>query len=137
MWSVLVRFSTFQFPVLAYSALIFFLSSGPVEGKIFETVSDVFLHAVEYGVHATLVFWALHEGLKPAPSRGGYWAAALISAAYGVTDEVHQSFVPSRQASVADVMADWLGIGLGLTALWVTGRWRAHRSLRSGCVKAD
>jgi VanZ family protein len=51
---------------------------------------------------------------------GGLWHSAQHAAAlllYGVGIEVAQSFVPGRQASRADVLADGLGIALGLFAL--------------------
>jgi VanZ family protein len=40
-------------------------------------------------------------------------AAAVIASAFGATDEVHQSFVPGRNADVADWVADTLGAAVG------------------------
>jgi len=39
---------------------------------------------------------------------------------YAISDEVHQAFVPTRQASTADVLIDTLGGGAGLVLIWVT-----------------
>jgi len=38
----------------------------------------------------------------------------LLSSLYGISDEIHQHFVPSRNADVMDVMADILGSILGV-----------------------
>ena len=46
--------------------------------------------------------------------------AALLAVLYGLGDEVHQSFVPGRDASVGDVVADAAGALLGAAA-WVLG----------------
>ena len=40
--------------------------------------------------------------------------AVLLSAMYAATDEFHQTFVPSRTASVHDVLIDTVGAALGL-----------------------
>jgi VanZ family protein len=42
--------------------------------------------------------------------KGAGWIAALV---YGITDEIHQSFVPMRDASMYDVMADSIGSFVG------------------------
>lgn len=41
------------------------------------------------------------------------WLPLLIISLWGISDEIHQSFVPGRSASVFDWMADTLGALLG------------------------
>jgi len=48
----------------------------------------------------------------------------LIVTMYAITDELHQSFVPSREGSVWDVLLDTTGGAFGLLFLWILGRWR-------------
>jgi len=43
---------------------------------------------------------------------------------YAGTDEFHQRFVPSRQASGWDVLLDSTGAAMGLLGLWALGCWR-------------
>jgi VanZ family protein len=45
----------------------------------------------------------------------------LLSSLYGISDEIHQSFVPYRTADVMDVFADILGstLGVGIFSLWL------------------
>jgi VanZ family protein len=40
--------------------------------------------------------------------------AFVLAAAFAVTDEIHQAFVPGRQASPLDVAIDVTGIAVGL-----------------------
>ena len=53
---------------------------------------------------------------------------ALVAGAYGITDEVHQSFVEGRQASVLDGVADAVGatLAVGVFALLAGGRSAAR-----------
>jgi VanZ family protein len=49
----------------------------------------------------------------------------VITSAYGMFDELHQSFVPGRDASVYDWIADTLGAGFGAgTYAW----WQSRRN---------
>ena len=41
------------------------------------------------------------------------WIPTLIISAWAVTDEIHQSFVPGRSASVLDWVADTIGAFVG------------------------
>ncbi|MBU0992789.1 MAG: VanZ family protein [Proteobacteria bacterium] len=47
----------------------------------------------------------------------------LCASLYGVSDEFHQSFVPSRNADVYDVLADTVGSVLGVAAYYLLNRF--------------
>ena len=81
-------------------------------------------HMAEYAVLAMLLCRALHKPPPPAWSRHRAVAAFGLATAYAVTDEFHQSFVPSRGAHWGDVLFDAAGAALGLLVLWAIGRWR-------------
>jgi VanZ family protein len=95
-------------PPLFYMALIFYLSSqSEPMPAVTARVWDKALHFTEYAVLCVLLCRALHgEGL--ATLRLALLAAVLTSA-YGASDEVHQSFVPERQADADDWLADTTG----------------------------
>lgn len=78
--------------------------------------ADKLMHCVAY---AGLAAWARVATL--ALPRAGLWAFVL-AAGYGVIDEVHQSFVPGRSASVFDVAADATGALLAVLVLGYIGR---------------
>jgi len=44
--------------------------------------------------------------------------AIIIGIMYGVTDEYHQSFVPGRVSSTADLMANGIGVVLAQFVFW-------------------
>lgn len=82
-------------------------------------------HLGEYAVLAWLVGAALHQSFNP---RRWQWSgrmaalALLVCLAYALSDEWHQSFVPSRQATLRDVGIDALGALVMLTVLWAWNR---------------
>lgn len=86
-------------------------------------------HVTEYAILGLLVWRAVR---KPDRANQHAWlwphaaTALFFVALYATSDEIHQAFVPSRQASVWDVLLDTLGGALGLLFLWVIGRWRQH-----------
>ncbi|MBQ0050629.1 MAG: VanZ family protein [Treponema sp.] len=49
------------------------------------------------------------------------WIPILLVSLWGVSDEIHQSFVPGRSASVFDWMADTLGATLGAVVYVAVG----------------
>jgi VanZ family protein len=103
-------------PVVAYLGLIFYLSSRPHVGWA-QDYPDVLLHFLEYMALALLLARALNDGFgTPVPARSLLFAWVLC-AAYAVSDELHQSFVPNRTSDWRDLVADGLGAAAGLVAL--------------------
>lgn len=86
-------------------------------------------HVAEYAILAALWFRALHggRGLASAPSALG---ALLISIAWAIADEFHQSLVPSRTGSPLDILVDATGATLAIIACYAsTGRSAMRRTL--------
>ena len=95
-------------PAILWLTLIFVLSSQPTLPSTGQ-VTDKQAHAFTYGVLALLCLmgltrwrWRSIAGAQPA----GRLRMAVL---YGVSDEIHQSFVPGRNPDVADVAADAAG----------------------------
>lgn len=93
--------------------LIFYLSSLSEFGKLkLPYGSDKIIHFLKYSILAFLLAWALNKsGVKRFILLG--W---VIASLYGITDEIHQSFVPKRSASIYDVLADMAGSFFGVYA---------------------
>lgn len=94
------------FYVLFYMVFIFYLSSIPL--KFPETINKIdptkfSLHVIEYMILGFLLFNAKKD-LK---------SSFVIGSLYGLTDEIHQFFVPFRTFSYLDLIADCLGSFLG------------------------
>jgi VanZ family protein len=100
-------------------AAIFYVSSVP-DPPIPSGV-DKPLHWAAYLGLAVFVLRAVAGGL---PRRIDVWTAAvamLITVGYGVTDEVHQMFVPGRSADMYDLLADAAGAIGGTVTCWAWG----------------
>jgi VanZ family protein len=84
-------------------------------------------HLTEFAVLALLCWRALRKPVRNDP-RPWRWSdarlALLCVILYAASDEFHQLFVPSRQASVVDVLIDTSGAVMGLLLLWGIGYWR-------------
>ncbi|MBS1152647.1 MAG: hypothetical protein H6Q89_4345 [Myxococcaceae bacterium] len=114
---------------LGYAGLIFFLSaqsSFPVPKGIW--TADKLLHGIEYAILAFLIARAAVDPGEPKGS-GAAVLAAIAASLYGVSDELHQSFVPGRSPDVYDALADAVGSGLGAAAFTFHRRrgWRVKR----------
>lgn len=74
-------------------------------------------HFTEYAILGVLAARAFRS------SRRWFLISAVLIVVYAFIDEYHQSFVPSRTASVFDSLIDMAG---GITALIVVRRKRPH-----------
>ena len=102
-------------PVYCYMGAIFFVSSlpKPLPPSLQIPYLDKGLHMVEYGFLGYLLARALASDSPPALKRRFRIWAIFFAAVYGLSDEWHQSFVPMREASVADFFFDGIGASLG------------------------
>lgn len=93
---------------------IFFLadSSAVKQLSVFNHMS--LLHIPVYGVLTVLLILALKPAQKNN-SKSRYALAALIALGVAIFDEFHQSFIPTREASGADILLDVIGVFLVLT----------------------
>jgi len=116
--------------VVGMMAAIFFVSSQP--GNKLRLPSylnfDKAWHMLEYGALAISCLIALPTSSQI--KRKGLTALGLVGFAflYGLSDEFHQSFVPLRDASMLDVLADTLGAALVATVWW----WQTRPRLSQG-----
>jgi len=115
--------------VIGYAGVIFFFSSQPAAPRYVPHFfgADKLLHAIEYCGFGFLLTRAFRSSLRgKALGKGGFLLILGIVLLYGVSDEFHQAYVPNREASVWDVMADVVGGGLGffLAARILSGRDR-------------
>jgi len=72
-------------------------------------------HLTEYAIFAALLWRALRCGTCLQAKMSILFLLVWLAAAiFAVTDEFHQSFVPSRTASPIDIMIDICGAMIGL-----------------------
>jgi len=88
-------------------------------------------HFTEYAILGFLAARAFRTSPRPAISRRWFLISAALIIVYALIDEYHQSFVPSRTASVFDSFIDMAG---GLTALIVLRKRAAVFADKRGSV---
>ena len=79
-------------------------------------------HLTEYAIFATLAARAFRTSSHDLLRRHWFWVSLLLAMVYALTDEWHQSFVPSRTASIYDSLIDSVGALMALTIIWLRHR---------------
>ena len=133
------RFVTHYLPLIVWLAFISFASSdnfnagntsriiGPLILWLFPNTSPETLavvhfitrkiaHLTEYAILGFLAARAFRTSARPAISGRWFLICVTLIVVYALVDEYHQSFVPSRTASIFDSLIDMAG---GLTALLI------------------
>ncbi len=108
-------FVKYWLPVIAWCGLIFFLSHRPVPEPLSESQTfhgiDIIYHILAYTPLGFLVFRA----------QKNFLFAIVFVALYGLSDEIHQYFLPYRSFEIVDLISDSCG---GFLGVWI-GRSRA------------
>lgn len=103
-----------------YMMAIWMMSSRPANALVelpnldWDAFIKESLHLIEFAILYVLLVLALLtiRGLSPKLNL----ICLLIASLYGITDEIHQSFVPYRSATMIDVVKDITGV---LVASWI------------------
>lgn len=119
------RFIKYHLPACLWAILIFALSSipRPQPPSMGVKVADKLYHFMEFFIFGFL----LARAFLSIASQGKEHKAVLVAAAlgifWGVVDEIHQAFVPGRDASFFDAFADAAGVlFISAIMLWKVGR---------------
>ncbi len=107
-----MKFFKFWFPVLAYSGIIFYVSSLQI-GSVAADSNDKIVHLVEYSLLGYLFARAL-KATANSSRKTIVFSTVLFALFFGISDEFHQSFVPTRQCEAGDAAADTAGGFLGV-----------------------
>jgi len=115
-----IKLLKFWFPPAIYSGMIFYVSSIPqLSVPLSGLHTDKLVHFFEYMPLGFLVSRALFSS-KFICLRDVCFIAVVFCACYGLVDEIHQAFVPGRDSSVFDFLADVFGgcMGAYLYYMW-------------------
>ena len=93
----------------AMAIALFTLGSRPEAAGLVAPPFDKVLHAAYYAAFAAFL-WIAFEGRQPR-------LMFLICAGLGVLDELHQAFLPGRDAGTFDLLVDFLAAGATLALL--------------------
>jgi VanZ family protein len=122
-----VQFTIYWLPVLAYLTAILWLSSEPnLRAPTLFHLTDKFYHVLEYFGFGVLLARALRSSMRiREPLFAGLIALAMVMVV-GASDEYFQSFIPGRDSSVFDLLADTAGGAVAqLVFIWVAGQEKA------------
>ena len=113
-------------PAVLWMGVVFFLSTLPESATPGRGIlPDKVCHAGEYFILALLVLVALQRTTR-AGFLTSFWITFAWVAAYGLSDEIHQLYVPTRQFDVGDIVADVCGAVVLFFILWLlqkSGEW--------------
>jgi VanZ family protein len=99
-------------PVFIWCGFIFYLSSIPglnTGWGTWDLILRKIAHMLEYFILAALLYRAFRGSFKISVFHLTFWPL-FLSFLYAVSDEFHQSFVPTRSPSAKDVFIDTIGI---------------------------
>ena len=110
----MAKFVKFWLPVIICMGFIFYVSSIPAS-KIppLFPFQDIIFHLFVYSILSLFFARALkntYGGLAPSKI---ILLTLIFGVFYGLTDEIHQTFVPYRNASGFDVLIDGIGSLVG------------------------
>jgi VanZ family protein len=105
----------------SYVSAIFFLADSPAVSTLASFNPYSLLHIPLYGILTVLlVFSLLASAFKgqrlndPKDESNRFMIAGFIALGVAIVDEIYQSLVPGRDASVSDVLLDIIGIGAAM-----------------------
>jgi len=112
-------------PATLWLAVLFILSHQPNDTvPTWWSVPDAVAHVALYAVLGAALAWGRHITGRP-----GWPPLGAFGIAWAISDEWHQSFVPGRDPSAGDVLADVVGLLIGGTVAAFT--LRSDSSARS------
>jgi VanZ family protein len=117
--------------VTVYAGAIFLASSTPHPLGIerLPPFVDKVVHALVFGGLSFTVWMALRGSAPEASTTRLSLLAIVMTTLYGVTDELHQSFVPGRSMEMLDLAADVGGACLVQGAILYGRRSRRPKAL--------
>lgn len=105
----------FWIPLCLYAGVIFYMSSlaKPLP-EIDMPQFDKVLHLIEYSVFGFLAARAFRNSTNEMFIRNCAIIGIAITLLYGISDEIHQFFVPGRSFSIFDMLMDGIGGMIGV-----------------------
>jgi VanZ family protein len=103
----------------AYCTLIFWLSSQP-DPPVMEPLFpqfDKIEHMIAFGVMDALVLMGMWNNTRKHSLARLLWWPVLFTVAFGLSDELHQHFVPGRHVDPLDIVANAIGAILAQAVL--------------------
>ena len=101
-------------PSLLWAGFIFILSAQKMLPGFTLSAADFVLKKTGHMFVYAVLYWLIVKGFKKLGYKFEqiWWQALIICVIYAITDELHQSTVPGRTATLRDIGYDLLGTSL-------------------------
>lgn len=133
----------FYLATIAYAIFIYYLSSlsqqSMGDGGLESPISDKLYHLAEYFVLGVLLFCSIYltkfsynrfKGLNKPKEMLDSLFALIIGSLYGISDELHQFFVPHRNSDPFDAIFDGIGVAIGIIIMLLVLKWSRTVAVR-------
>jgi VanZ family protein len=111
--------------LLAWMALLTYWSNQPslpidqaAVANVMHDLQHKVAHLLAYGLMGLLAQWAFQDASR------SWLVAIVVSSLFGITDELHQSFIPGRRSAIDDWLLDTASASL---AVYVFSKLRRTR----------
>jgi len=122
--------------LIVYSVVIFIFSSRPeVEVEQYFYGQDKVMHFVIYGIYTFLCLLTLCDRI-PSLKSIQYFLALILSFSYGIFNEIYQYFIPEREFSFGDILANSLGIITFLILVYIFQNKKQKKGNKSAWHKS-
>ena len=141
----------FKLASAAYISGIFLLAGSSVVERLGQFNPYSLLHIPLYGILTLLLIFSKWSSIfvnrgnpanstnskdptnptnsKSPTNSSNLAVAGIIALVVAIADEIHQSFIPFRDASVGDVFLDLIGVLLALSLMYYLYRKKKHSTL--------
>lgn len=117
-------------PVASLMTAIFVVSASSSPPGLPVWASDTMAHAIAYAFLGAAMLRAITGADWSRITVGGVLLAIVLTVSYGLTDEIHQAFVPGRTPELRDLAADTVGAMAGAALGWAWSIVLAVRARR-------
>jgi VanZ family protein len=127
-------FARYQLPFILWAIVIFISSSIP--GNDLPNIGILNADKIAHFLIFFLFCAFTHRAIKfqdryPFLARHDLIFSIIITITYGVIDEAHQIFVPSRDSNLRDLAADALGAFLYVGVIWLWSKLHVAKTASS------
>ena len=112
-------------PVIFWCSLLFYLSSIPSLKAAQNPVHDEIIRSGAHFVLYALGYFLFFRALNFQKKKKNFWLPLILASLYGLSDEIHQLFVPTRTFQIRDLVIDFCGVVFGGWLIW---QWLLRRT---------
>ena len=103
------RYLNLWLPVAFWGGLIFYLSSIPNLKAAENPFWDEIIRSGAHFIFYAFGYWLFFRALNFQKNEKNFWLPLILIFLYGISDEIHQTFVPGRSGEIRDVLIDTSG----------------------------